>query len=86
MILKKLKEFLDLHKIDYEIVSHREAYTAQEIAQAQHIPGKELAKAVIVKAGEKFVMATIPASYKVQLDELKKIFKEGYEKLLGIIN
>jgi len=37
-ILKKLKELLDQAKISYEVYNHPPAYTAQEIAAAQHIP------------------------------------------------
>ena len=49
MPVKKLKEFLDTEKVKYVSIVHSPAYTAQEIAASAHIPGKELAKTVIVK-------------------------------------
>jgi len=49
MPVKKLKDFLDSKNIKYLSISHSRAYTAQEIAVASHIPGKELAKTVMVK-------------------------------------
>jgi Ala-tRNA(Pro) deacylase len=54
------------------VVSHSVAYTAQGIAALTHIPGKELAKTVIVKTDEKPVMAVVPASFHVELRLLKK--------------
>jgi Ala-tRNA(Pro) deacylase len=72
MPVQKLKEFLDSHKIKYIRVSHSAAYTAQEIAASAHIPGKELAKTVIVKIDGKMAMAVLPASYKVDFDLLKE--------------
>jgi len=72
---KKLKEFLDQKKIKYITIKHSSAFTAQEIAAAAHIPGKELAKSVIIKADGKVAMAVLPASYKVNFDQLKKVLK-----------
>ena len=68
----KLREFLDNQNIKYVTVSHSSAFTAQEIAASAHIPGKELAKTVIVKLDAKLAMAVLPASYKVDLDRLKQ--------------
>lgn len=49
MPLSKLKEFLDSRNIRYVVISHSVAYTAAGIAALTHIPGRELAKTVIVK-------------------------------------
>lgn len=69
---KKLKEFLDANKIKYIAIQHSSAYTAQEIAAIAHIPGKDLAKTVIIKINGKMAMAVLPASYKVSFDNLKE--------------
>ena len=72
MPVKKLKNFLDSNKIKYVSISHSKAYTAQEIAVSAHIPGKEVAKIVMVKIDGKMAMAVLPASYKVDFELLKK--------------
>ncbi len=72
MPVKKLRDFLDSHSIKYVTISHSQAYTAQEIASSAHIPGKELAKTVMIKIDGKMAMAVLPASYKVDFDLLKK--------------
>jgi len=71
MPAQKLKEFLDGHKVKYVTITHSKAYTAQDIAALTHIPGKELAKTVMVKIDGKVAMAVLPASFKVDLDLLK---------------
>jgi Ala-tRNA(Pro) deacylase len=68
---KKLKAFLDENKVKYISIQHSSAYTAQEIAAIAHIPGKDLAKTVIIKIDGKMAMAVLPASYKVSFEELK---------------
>ena len=72
MPVKKLKEFLDRENIKYVSIRHSPAYTAQEIAATAHIPGKELAKAVIVKLDGKMAMAVLPASHQIDFNLLKE--------------
>jgi Ala-tRNA(Pro) deacylase len=72
MPLIKLREYLDSHHIRYLIFSHSLAYTAQGIAALTHIPGKELAKTVIVRIDGNLAMAVVPASRHVDLPLLKR--------------
>lgn len=67
-ILKKLKAVLDEAKVSYEVYTHPSAYTAQEIAEKQHVSGKELAKVVMLEVDEKLVMGVIPGSLKVHVN------------------
>lgn len=80
-ISRKLKEYLDAQKVQYQLLTHQEAYTAPEIAQTLHVPGKELAKVVVVKAGDRFAMAVLPANWKVDPKRLKEIFGTGHTRL-----
>ena len=66
-----LREFLDDNSVKYVTVQHSPAYTAQEIAASAHIPGKDLAKTVMVKLDEQMAMAVLPASQRVDLDLLR---------------
>ena len=83
MAVKKLKEFLDSNKIKYTTIAHSPGYTAQEIAAAAHISGKEVAKTVVVKIDDKMAMAVLPASYKIDLNLLKKAAGAGKVELAG---
>ena len=71
MPLSSLREYLDKHNVKYIVISHSPAFTAQGIAALAHIPGKELAKTVIVKMDGRLVMAVLPASFHVDLGLLK---------------
>jgi Ala-tRNA(Pro) deacylase len=73
MPVKKLKEFLDEQNIKYVTISHSPAYTAQEIAARAHVPGKEIAKTVLVKMEGKLVMAVLPGSFKINFESLKNV-------------
>jgi Ala-tRNA(Pro) deacylase len=80
-ILKRLKDYLDREKVPYKVLAHRETFTAPELAQALHVPGKDLAKVVIVKAEERFVMTVLSANQKVDLKSLKEIFGTSHVRL-----
>ena len=72
MPVKRLKEFLDHHKIKYISISHSAAFTSQEIAAAAHISGKQLAKTVIAKVNGGMAMIVLPAREHVNFAALKK--------------
>ncbi len=74
---KKLKGILDEKGIRYEVKEHPAAYTAQEIAGAQHVPGAQLLKSVIVKkSGKDFIMVVLPSTKLVDFDKLSALTKD----------
>jgi Ala-tRNA(Pro) deacylase len=79
MPARKLIKFLENNHIEYSTILHPPVYTAQEIAASAHVPGKELAKTVMVKINGKMAMAVVPASDKVDFKGLKKA--AGAEKV-----
>ena len=81
MPVSRLKDFLDDQHIKYVTIQHSMAYTAQEIAAKAHIPGKELAKTVIVKIDGKNAMAVLPASYRINLGRLKQVCRASQVEL-----
>ena len=83
MPAKKLKEFLDKQNIEYVSIYHAAASTTQRIAATSHIPGKELAKTVMVKIDGKMAMAVLPASHNINFDLLKKIANAEKVELMG---
>jgi Ala-tRNA(Pro) deacylase len=70
MVVQKLKAFLDAQKVKYVVISHSPAYTAQEVAAVAHIPGKEMAKTVMVKVDSEMALVVLPASMKVDFNRL----------------
>jgi len=67
-ILSRLKVMLDEAKVFYEVYTHPLAYTAQEIAEKQHVSGKELAKVVMLEVDNQLVMGVVPGNLKVDVN------------------
>lgn len=83
MPVTRLKEFLDRENVKYVTIGHSPAFTAQEIAERAHIPGKELAKTVMVKIDGKLAMIVVPASEHVRLAHLKEALGADEVELAG---
>lgn len=65
-------EFLNKSKVKYQLTEHQSAFTAQNLAAAEHEPGKFVAKPVIVTADGKYLMCVLAAPYKIDIKTLKK--------------
>ena len=68
---ERLRTFLSSRQAKYKEISHAAAVTAQEQAAVTHTPGMRVAKVLIVKARDGFVMAVVPAAAQADLDRLK---------------
>ena len=73
MPIEKLRAFLDENSVKYTSIQHSRAVTAQEIAELAHIPGKELAKTVMILIAGQIGMAVIPASHLVDFECLSDV-------------
>ena len=69
----KLEKFLKKHKVDYTVQGHPETFTSVETAQAEHIPGKKIAKVVMIKADDRDVMVVVPSTRTVDLFKLSAV-------------
>ena len=67
------KDLLKEKGISYEMIPHPQRFTALETAEAEHVPGRVVAKVVMAKIGCKDVMFIIPA------DSLLDFFKLSAE-------
>lgn len=71
---KQIKKFLDDAQVSYEIIPHPTAFTAQEAAERMHIHGWQMAKAVVLKADDRFVLAVLPAPSHLHKGKAKLAF------------
>jgi Ala-tRNA(Pro) deacylase len=69
----RLIKFLNESKVSYEILHHPEAFTAQTIAQAEHVKGRHHAKVVMVKSGSEHLMTVLPADHRIDLEKLEQV-------------
>ena len=64
---EQLESYLREKRVAFQVQHHPRVYTAQEVAASEHIPGKMLAKVVMVLADGATVMLALPAPSKVDL-------------------
>jgi len=70
MIPRRISEYLDSHAVPYQRKLHRRVITAQELAATVHVPGRRVAKSVMVKANGRVFIALLPATELVDEDRL----------------
>ena len=64
-----VQEYLRTHDVQYDVIPHRSTYDAQRMAQTLHVPGREVAKTVLLRADQGFtyIVAVLPATKNVDL-------------------
>jgi Ala-tRNA(Pro) deacylase len=81
VIATKLKTYLDENKVHYHILAHHEKFTAPEIAQALHVPGRMLAKVILIKADDREYIVTLDANTQIDLTALGQAIGATYVTL-----
>lgn len=69
----RLKSYIEEARVPYSLITHIPTYTAQGTASAMHIPGKGVAKTIVLRAGEKTFLAVLPANYHANLGKLAAV-------------
>jgi Ala-tRNA(Pro) deacylase len=65
--MDRLVAYLQKYQVPFELQHHPVAYTAQQVAESEHIPGRMVAKAVMVFVEDKPAMLVLPADFRVHL-------------------
>jgi Ala-tRNA(Pro) deacylase len=68
---ERLRSFLDSHHAEYTLTSHATAFTAREVATAEHLPAREVAKTVVIFGDGTCHMIVLPASKLVDFHEVR---------------
>ncbi len=77
---KKILDYLDKNKYKYEIVKHRTTYTSWDTAKTKKIKPQEVAKTLIVKIDEDWIMAVLPSDKNLDRKELLKLINTEKKK------
>lgn len=64
----RLQNFLKLNHVPYSTIEHAQVFTSQEAAATMHVPGKTMAKVVVLEGRSTAYLAVLSASYQVDLD------------------
>jgi len=65
----RLENYLRENQVPFEEQHHPRAVTSQEVAASEHVPGRMLAKTVMVLADGEMVMLALPVPYQVDLEK-----------------
>ena len=65
-----LQKFLD-QTVTYDLIPHAATMSSTRTAEACHVPGDALAKAVVLRRDDGYLMAILPASHHLHLSALK---------------
>jgi Ala-tRNA(Pro) deacylase len=67
-----MKHFLQRRHVPFEVVAHPQAFDAQRLAHALHVPGREVAKTVLLRIdhGKRWAVAVLPSTHMVDLKKL----------------
>jgi Ala-tRNA(Pro) deacylase len=72
----KLQDYLKERHASFDVVPHSDTFDAQHLAQATHVPGRNVAKGVLLRINHpyRYVLAVVPATHRVDLEKLSKKF------------
>ncbi len=76
-----IKDELQRYKIPFEEVQHSPAFTAQELAQQEHMMGHKVAKLVVVIADGHPHGLVLPASRKIMIHRVREALGGTYVRL-----
>ena len=71
-IAATIQSFLSAHQVDFELVPHPKTTSSRESAEAAHVAGDHVAKAVLVRDAGGFALAVIPGSGWLKLSALRE--------------
>jgi Ala-tRNA(Pro) deacylase len=72
---------LEARGIPYRELHHREVFTAQQVAQAEHVSGHRVAKVVVAIADGRPVELILPASRRVDVGRARELLGAGEVRL-----
>ena len=68
-----IAEYLVNQDIAYDVVTHAHTVSASGSAETSHVAADRLAKAVVLKGGDGYLVAVLPASQRIQFEQLRKL-------------
>ena len=74
-----LRTYLQQHEIEYGLIAHPHTGSSMETAEKAHVPGDALAKGILVKCEEGFLLVVLPSDYHINLETLRKLLNQNVE-------
>jgi len=68
-------EYLRAEHCNYRVTEHKPVYTAEQLAAAEHVSPRSVAKPVIVRADGRYYVCVLPADRRIDIYEIQKHLK-----------
>lgn len=72
----RLQHFLNMNRVPHSVIEHAPAFRSQLAAAAMHVPGRRMAKTVILQGQSQSYLAVLPACYQVDMERFAKAVGE----------
>ncbi len=76
-IAGRLQDYLKLKGIEYQTLEHAHSGSSMETAEAAHVPGDSLAKGIVIKDDDGYLLVVLPSDYHIDLEVLKRVVHQG---------
>jgi Ala-tRNA(Pro) deacylase len=92
-VFERVEEKLTTAGVPFTVLRHRPVFTSEEAAAVRGVPLASGAKALVLKAGERFVMVIVPANRKLDSKKAREVLgvkalrfatREEVEELTGL--
>jgi len=68
-----LREYLREHHVPFEVILHPPSPSATRFAQSLHVPGRSVAKGVLLRAGGAHLLAVLPSTHRIEIPRLAEL-------------
>ncbi|MGO4832272.1 aminoacyl-tRNA deacylase, partial [Rhizobiaceae sp. 2RAB30] len=68
-----MQEYLEDNHVHYDVARHSKTGSSAMTAEASHVPGNSLAKGVVLKWEDGYLLAVLPASRHVDLEKVSTL-------------
>jgi len=68
-----IRDFLQARLVRFQVLLHAPSHSATHLAGSVHVPGRSVAKSVLVRAGDAFVLAVLPATHRIDVTRLAEV-------------
>jgi Ala-tRNA(Pro) deacylase len=79
--MMKLDELLTSRHVPFERLHHQPVYTASRMAQALHVSGKHVAKSVLLRTDQGYVIGVLPANQRVDLERVRECLGDEWVEM-----
>ena len=68
-----LQQYFGDHHVAYDVMRHERTSNCSRTAELCHVPGERLAKGVILKSADGYLLAVLPASKRIAIEAVEEV-------------